>query len=268
MRVSYSMGITLYHFGSLSGYGHVVASVTGRHGGTSLPPFSSLNASFRVGDDPGNVTRNRARICTALGVDLANITTAQQSHGTNIVVVGEGDRGRGALSWEDAVPDADGLVTASRDVYLLMTFADCVPIILYDPVGDALGLVHAGWRGTVGGVALRAVEQMMQSFGSRADQMVAAIGPAIGPCCYEVGHEVVKVARGARLHDSLLADPGGRLCFDLRQANCTQLLRAGLRPVNLEVADLCPACQTHLFFSHRGEMGRTGRFAVIAGLRR
>lgn len=267
MITRYSLGVTLYQPECLSKYDNVVASAAGRHGGTSPPPFSSLNVSFRVGDDPDNVLRNRARICAALDVRLDSAVAAQQIHGVNVVVVGESDRGRGALSWDDAIPDADALITACEDLFLLMTFADCVPIVLYDPVRVALGLVHAGWKGTVGGIVGKAVDSMVRVFGSDPRQIVAAIGPAVGPCCYEVGPDVIEVIRSSGLESSALT-MRDRVHFDLWAANRTQLLRAGLQESNVEVSAICPACRTHLFFSHRGERGRTGRFAVVAGLRR
>lgn len=267
MLTKYALGITLFQPECLSKYDNVSVSITGRHGGTSRPPFSSLNTSFRVGDDPALVLRNRARICAALDIGIDSIVAAQQSHGVNVVVVCQEDRGRGALSWDDAIPDADALITNCEDVVLLMTFADCVPIVLYDPVRVALGLVHAGWKGTVGGIVGEAVGSMVKAFGSDASQIVAAIGPAVGPCCYEVGPDVVEAARSPGL-ESFTLTATGRVILDLWEANRVQLVRAGLRESNVEVAAVCPACRTHLFFSHRGEGGQTGRFAAVAGLRR
>lgn len=269
MNTAYSMGVTLYRFDLFSAYHDVVASVTGRHGGYSRHPFSSLNTSFTVGDDPRNVVRNRVLACLSLDLDENNLVAAQQEHGLNVTVVGEDDRGRGAVDWEGAVPDTDALITASREVFLLMTFADCAPIILYDPVHTVIGLVHAGWKGTVGGIAARAVTTMEQALGSQADHVIAAIGPAIGPCCYEVGEEVAEAARESGLNDSLLpVGSSNKVRFDLWEANRHWLLKAGLQEKNVEVATICPACHPHLFFTHRGERGRTGRFAVLAGMRR
>lgn len=268
MLTRHSLGITHYQFEVFSPYSDLLVSVAGRHGGVSRPPFASLNTSFRVGDDPSNVLRNRARIALALGVDLGNVVAARQIHGVNVAVVTEADRGKGALQWEDAVLDADALITASSDLFLLMTFADCVPIVLYDPVRGAVGLVHAGWKGTIGGIATRAVDTMVQTLGAEPGQIKAAIGPAVGPCCYEVGPEVIDAVREAGLvADVLATKSSGRVHFNLWEANRAMLLAAGLREANLEVAAVCPACRTHLFFSHRGEKGCTGRFAVVAGMR-
>jgi hypothetical protein len=159
----------------------------------------------------------------------------------------------------------DGLVTDDPSIALMLRFADCQPILLYDPEQRVLALLHAGWRGVAQGIARRGVETMQEVFDCRPEQLIAGLGPAIGPCCYAVGHEVAS-AMGYALPDwrQVLHPEGDHWRFDLPGANVQQLEAAGVRQI--ERADLCTACHTDEFFSHRGDHGPTGRFAVVASL--
>ncbi|MCC7353435.1 MAG: peptidoglycan editing factor PgeF, partial [Anaerolineae bacterium] len=188
------------------------------------------------------------------------LVTCGLVHGTRALPVGPAERG-------GFFPATDALLTAAPDIPLLLCFADCVPIILYDPARRAVGLVHAGWRGTLAGASATAVAQMAATYGSRPADLHAAIGPAIGPCCYEVGPEVVeRVCAAIPDAASVLRDGhGDRAHFDLWEANRKQLVAAGVGQV--EVAGLCTACHRDEFFSHRGDGGRTGRFGVVVMLR-
>jgi hypothetical protein len=163
------------------------------------------------------------------------------------------------------VANTDGLITDALATGLMLRFADCQPILLYDPEHHALGLAHAGWRGIAQGIALRAVDKMEAAFGTQPETLIAGLGPAIGPCCYTVNHDVAS-AMGYALPDwrQVLQPHGEQWRFDLPAANAQQLAAIGVRTV--EQAHLCTACHKDLFFSHRGEDGRTGRFAVIAYL--
>jgi YfiH family protein len=151
-----------------------------------------------------------------------------------------------------------------------MNYADCTPIFLFDPLNHAIGLGHAGWQGTVRDLPGALVQAMKEAFGSDPARLVAGIGPAIGPCCYEVGEPVISQVRAAFDEvDSLLLDgqngaakaQGGHRYFDLPEANRRNLARAGVRQI--EMSGLCTACRTDLFFSHRAEKGRTGRFGTL-----
>ncbi|MCZ7541852.1 MAG: peptidoglycan editing factor PgeF [Anaerolineae bacterium] len=161
---------------------------------------------------------------------------------------------------------ADGLVTDRPGLALAMRFADCAPILLYDPAHHALGLAHAGWRGTVLGAGVSALRTMTDAFGTRPQDVQAAIGPSIGPQRYQVGEEVVAaIAEAFGRTDGLIrrADDGSAY-LDLWAANWLALQRAGV--TQIEVAGLCTATRTDEFYSHRAERGRTGRFGVIAAL--
>jgi YfiH family protein len=149
-----------------------------------------------------------------------------------------------------------------------MTFADCVPVLLHDPVKGWVGLVHAGWKGTVGGAARKAVQAARETFGSRPEDILAAIGPSIGPCCYEVGEDVVAaVHSGLPECADLLSARDGGVHLDLWRANACQLAAVGVPAANVEVSGYCSSCRTDLFFSHRKERGKTGRMAAVIGLR-
>ena len=254
-----SGGIVTYRFESLALQG-LVHTVFTRLGGVSREPFDTLNVGRAVGDDEAAVAENHARIYAHLDLSAAQVTSPRQVHGNRVVVVSGAQAG--AL-----IPDSDGLVTATPGVALLLRFADCQPVLLYDPARHALALVHAGWRGVAQGIARRAVETMVQAFGSRPGDLLAGLGPAIGPCHYVVGDKVA-AAMGYVLPDwsramSPLGEDQWRL--DLSEANAQQLAAEGVQQI--EISNLCTACHRDEFYSHRADNGLTGRFAVAAYLR-
>lgn len=228
-----------------------------RLGGVSRGPFSSLNLSLNVADERRAVMENRRRFYAAMGVDSGSAVHTVQVHGAQVAAVGPADLGVVHQS-------TDGLVTADPNLPLVMAFADCTPILLYDPVCGAVGMAHAGWRGTVAGVCQAAVQAMVDAFDSRPADIQAAIGPAIGPCCYEVGAEVaeaVSAAFGSTRTLLRLVGQDDRVYFDQWSANEIALRQAGVRQV--ERADTCTACHVDEFYSHRAERGLTGRFGAI-----
>jgi purine-nucleoside/S-methyl-5'-thioadenosine phosphorylase / adenosine deaminase len=238
----------------------LVHAIFTRHGGVSRPPYASLNLGLAVGDDPDAVHTNHERICEALGIDAVRMAKCHLVHGHTIQVVTATLAG----GW---LGKADGMVTAQPGVFLTMRFADCVPILLHDPQRRAVGLVHAGWRGTVQDVAGAAVRTMVSELGCAPGDISAVIGPSIGPCCYEVGADVIS-AVGSALPDSAPLfgyRNGGAAHFDIWEANRRQLLAAGAGCVR--AMDLCTACRNDRFFSHRAEGGRTGRFGAVIGYR-
>ena len=251
-------GIITYHFESLTAEGLVHAVFT-RLGGVSRGSFAALNVGRSVGDDQAAVAENHARIYAHLGLDEDSIASPSQVHGNRVAQVTP-TNGQWSFS------NTDGLVTAAPRIALLLRFADCQPILLYDPVHHALGLIHAGWRGVAQGIARRAVEAMADAFGSRPKELIAGLGPAIGPCCYTVGHKVA-AAMGYALPNwdqAMTLDGEDQWRLDLSAANAQQLAAEGVRQV--EHSSLCTACNLDEFYSHRGENGQTGRFAVVAYL--
>jgi hypothetical protein len=263
-------GLIYYRFANLASYGEVLHGVFTRLGGVSSAPYDALNVGHSVGDDHEAVETNHDLICQALSISREDIATAHQVHGSRVALVGPAlwnkvftgpeDRGR-------VIPATDALVTDTPGVALMLRFADCLPVLLYDPVRRAIGLAHAGWKGTIGGIAAKTASAMMEAYGSRPADIVAGLGPCIGPCCYQVGAEVIESVKASFNHwQGLLRPQGdGSFHFDLWEANRRQLVELGVEEI--EVIQLCTACHTDEFFSHRAEGGRTGRFAVLLGIR-
>jgi len=246
------------------------AVVTARTGGVSSGPYESLNLSFSVGDDPGCVLENRHRLATAFGADLGDFVFARQVHGDRARVVTESGRGSGAFRLDDAIDGIDALVTASPEVVLAILTADCVPIVLHDPVAGVLACVHAGWRGTVAGVTAAAVAAM-RGLGTRPSDVVAGIGPAIGADRYQVGpdvHEAVSRSFGPAAPAFLRPDPSapGRWLLDLPSANRHALREAGVPGPQIHTTDLVTGPASGHFFSDRTARP-CGRLALVARLR-
>lgn len=234
------------------------AAFSTRLGGVSEAPFDSLNLGLFTEDEPGAVQQNRERLAAVFGFALKQVAFALQVHGTRLIdhsassgefrgsFVGPG-RTKGP---RNRLPEADGHVVREPGLAPLVFVADCLPVALHGPGG--LAMVHAGWRGLAGGIVGAAAEAV--------EATTAAIGPGIGPCCYEVGEEVL--AAFGDLGEGVAA--GGML--DLPEVARRQLARAGVADVRS--AGLCTSCEAELFFSHRRDRGRTGRQAGMAWLER
>jgi YfiH family protein len=253
-------GIPYYSFEALLDHNEIVHAVFTRHGGVSRSHFAELNVGHLVGDDPEAVEANHRLIHETLGLCAEQFVTARQVHSCRVAVVDVGHTGK-------VLPGTDALVTDTSGVNLMLRFADCLPILLYDPESGATGLGHAGWRGTASGLARRMVSAMAEYLGINPAETIACLGPAIGPCCYEVGPEVVQFVNGSveRWDGSLLPLADNRFTLDLWEANRQQLLEAGIRQI--EASRMCTACHTDEFYSHRAERGATGRFAAVMGIR-
>ncbi len=261
-RVTHPNGVITYTFDAYRSL-PVSVHISTRHGGVSPAPWNTLNFSVLRGDEPERVAVNRARFVEALGIDGARLATCRQVHGALAAAVDAADAGR----MQD---DADALVTNTADLPLSLVFADCVPVVLYDPVQHALAVCHAGWRGTVKGAAAAALAKMTATYGTKPADVIAGIGPSIGPESYEVGDEVVAVARQSPYQAWRYLDFGNgarrKPYFDLWAANAGQLIESGVPARNIEVSGIDTATNTHDFFSHRAEQGRCGLFGMAAWL--
>jgi YfiH family protein len=262
-RHPHANGVITYTFDSLHDL-PVAAHVATRHGGVSPEPWASLNFSVLRGDTPERVQENRRRLAAALDIDAAQIVRCQQVHGTGIAKVDRSDAGC-------LLEGCDGLVTDTIGLPLAVVFADCTPLVLYDRRRHVLGVCHAGWRGTVNGAATATLWAMQAGYDCAPTDIVAGIGPSIGPASYEVGEEVLDLAR-ARLPDATLffGHPNGataRPHFDLWAANQHQLAAAGVPFSQIEVSGIDTATHTDDFFSHRAERGRCGLFTMVAWLK-
>ena len=251
-------GIVAYRFEGLSPSEVVVHAALTRIGGVSRRPFATLNLGHTVGDDPAAVAENHRRALGALGLDPSRVVSPHQVHGARVGLVGR--RHLGTVQ-----PGTDGLMTDGPGVPLLMRFGDCVPVLFFDPVKRVVGMAHAGWRGIVAGVVEETIRMMRNRLGCDPENLWAGIGPSIGPCCYQVGEEIVASVRAAcPLGADVVHRLNGRPFLDLPAAVLAQLRSAGVERV--EDSGLCTACRVDEFFSHRAEHGRTGRFGVVIGL--
>jgi conserved hypothetical protein, YfiH family len=257
--------VTFYRFPGLSRFPELNHFVSGREGGVSTEGRFSLNLGFMDEDSTGNVRVNRELLANAVGCSLDAFTLGEQKHTTHIEVVDTTKRGMGGKEKESRLPATDGLITREPGICLMVLAADCVPVLLYDPVERVIAAVHAGWRGTVGRIATRAVQRMGEEFHCQPENVVVGIGPSIGPCCFEVGEEVIEAAReGLGDIRGLVTNSGnpGKYYFNLWEANRRQLEQAGVLPARIEIAGVCTVCHHDRFFSYRGDHGDTGRFGA------
>jgi hypothetical protein len=249
----------LYRFGSLAVPG-LVHGVTLQSGGASRGAISGLNLGHTVGDDPDAVEANHALLYAALGLLPEQVVTARQVHGAQVTRVNADNGGT-------IIPATDGLITDVTGVALLMRFADCVPVLLYDPQRRAIGLAHAGWRGALARVAAHTALAMIDQLKCQPSDIRAAIGPSIGPCCYKVGPEVAEATLATFPEEGHLlsrTQPSGHAHLDLWAAVATQLREAGIEQI--ETARICTACRSDLFYSYRRQGAASGRFGAIIGL--
>lgn len=251
-------GVVFYRFAGLEGEPGLDHALFTRRGGVSRSPFATLNMGHTVGDDLVAVEVNHQRALAALGWRREDVVTGYLVHGARVALVGPADRGR-------VHPATDALLTADPGVALMLRFADCVPVLLYERRRRVIGLAHAGWRGVVAGVLPATVTTLVEAFDCRPSDLWAGVGPSIGPCCYEIGPEIVEQVSLAVNGGAPLRRENGRLHLDLWAAVRLQLEAAGVEQV--EVAELCTACHSGDWFSHRAEGGQTGRFGVLIGLR-
>jgi YfiH family protein len=234
----------------LAGFPH---GFTTRLGGVSAAPFDELNLGGLVGDDPARVAENWRRLEAATGLAFARV---RQVHGARAVLA-NAPSGPGE--------EADAVLSATAGLAACVSAADCVPLLLADPAGGSVAAVHAGWRGTIGRAASAGVAALAGR-GARPGDLLAALGPAIGPCCYEVSADLADRFRAELGPEAVRAGPRPRI--DLWAANRIRLVEAGMRPERIEVLARCTACEPPLFFSHRRDRGRTGRQAAFIAPRR
>ena len=231
-----------------------------RKGGVSPQPWDSLNQGGTVGDARENVIENRRRVYQVMGQPVESIFDVWQVHSADVICADE-PRPLNAQHQK-----ADAILTDRPEITLFMRFADCVPIVLFDPVRRVVGLVHAGWMGTVKKTVFQAIRAMQERYQSNPGDVRAGIGPSIGPDHYQIGLDVVSQVRstfGDRA-DELFAWHNGQVTLNLWQANQMLLEEAGVK--SIEVSGICTACDLDRWYSHRAEHGKTGRFGAIISL--
>lgn len=240
-----------------------------RLGGVSEGEFTSMNLSFGRGDADENVTENYKRICKAAGFEYDSLTASKQIHETIVRNVTRQNRGVGIYKPVD-MPSVDALVTNDKEVTLVTYYADCTPVFFADPVRKAIGLAHAGWRGTVGGISEKVVEKMTADFGTDPANLICAIGPVIGKCCYEVSgdcaDEFIKLF-GADSPVIEKTSKPDKFMIDLSLANKLLLMKAGVKEENIVISDLCTRCNCDLLWSHRATNGKRGTMSAFMQLK-
>lgn len=232
-----------------------------RKGGVSTGVWDALNLGGTVGDEVSAVRRNHELMYETLGVDQRKTVTVWQVHGVDTVIANAPVRGRRWLAL------ADAMITDKPGVALVMRYADCTPILAFDPVRGVIGVAHAGWRGTVNGMSYHLIKAMQQAYGCRPSDIQAGIGPCIGPDRYQVGEEVIEAAFSYyNTIDGIIKrrPDDDTAYFNLWEANRCDLQRAGVEQI--EIAEICTATRTDEFYSHRAEKGKTGRFGVVISL--
>lgn len=261
--------LPLLHFRKLEELDGISHGFTTRSGGVSKGIFESLNLSFTRGDDADCVRENYRRLAQALGTQMEDFVCSDQTHTTNVLRVGEAEKGYG-VTREKPYTDVDGLVTNEPGVVLSTFYADCVPLFFVDPVHHAIGLSHSGWRGTVERMGQRTLEKMNMEFGTQASDVIAAVGPSICQDCYEISRDVAQrfVEQFSGHEEEILIEkPNDKFQLNLWRCNELVLLEAGIREEHLAVTNICTCCNPKLLFSHRashGQRGNLGAFLVLS----
>lgn len=235
----------------------VAAGFTTRHEGVSRPPYNSLNLGTNTLDHAHSVEGNRSILARAFGVQVERLVTVNQVHGTDLLVIDAPNPEFGHF----LKLECDGIVTNQPEVLIGITVADCVPVLLFDPVKSVVAALHAGWKGVAGNITRKGVQALVNVFGSDPRDILSAVGPGIGPCCYEVDAPVVDAFRATKDGYERMAEPAGpgKWRLDLKRAVTAQLLDSGVQEENIETTDFCVSCTPDLFFSYRRDSGETGR---------
>ena len=251
---------TFTHFDKLE----VRHGISSRLGGESSQPFMSLNLGLHTGDEDNIVIANRQLFCQSLGVVAEDIVTAEQTHTDRVLVVTKEHISKGAKIYSEAIRATDAMITNVPGIPLMLFFADCVPVLLVDPIQKVIGIAHAGWKGTVDKIAQKTVLAMQTHFGTNPQQCLIGIAPSIGPCCYEVDNVVINRLKNQFENWEQLVQPHGEKWYlDLWQANRFQLEEIGVQAQNIIVSKVCTACNKELFYSYRGENSCTGRMGAV-----
>jgi YfiH family protein len=254
--------LKLYKFENLSKIPALVHFITTRSGGVSSSPYESLNLGLHTADNHEHVLTNRDILALQTGIPKNKFLYASQVHSGDVKIIDSTSIDSGILNY---APQTDATITALPGICLMVMVADCVPVILFDQVKRVSAVIHAGWRGTVKHITANTVGVMIDQFGCDPSDIIAGIGPSIGPCCYEVGEEVKTVVEqsfGTTYDYLVYKNPSSKPFFDLWYANHKQLTDKGVKSENIETSELCTRCNSDIFYSSRADAGVTGRFAA------
>jgi len=251
--------IDFYRFEHFKKYDKLIHAVTLR----SSEQNYAFSLALHTGEDKQKIILNRKKLQKLLQNNKKlHFIVANQTHSSNVKVINR-QKTRGWDSIDDVVENCDAFICNKKGIMLCILTADCVPILLYDPVKDVVGAVHAGWRGTKENIVQKTILKMGEEFGSDSRDIIAGIAPSIGSCCYEVGKEVAQEF----FHiPKALNKKRDKYMLDLPYINLHQILNSGVKKENIEMSGICTACHTDIFFSYRKENGCSGRFMSIIGL--
>lgn len=252
-------------YNSLSEINFINHAFSTRLGGVSEGEFTSMNMAFNRGDNPESVTENYKRICKSAGFDFDSLTASAQDHNTFVRAVTSENKGVGIYKPRD-LQSVDALITNEKGVTLVTYYADCTPLFFVDTKQKAIGLAHAGWRGTVGRIGEKVVNKMTELYGTNPADIVAAIGPAISVCCYEVDKPCADNFYALSDLDSsrfVFPKDNGKYMIDLLETNRQILVAAGVKNENITVSDVCTNCNSELLWSHRATKGKRGTMSAF-----
>ncbi len=252
----------LFEFDNLYRIPNLVHFITTRSGGVSLAPYNFLNLGLHTADHPAHVLANREILAQSSGIAKDKFLYASQVHSGDVKIIDSSAVESGILTHN---PRTDATITDIPGICLMVMVADCVPVLLFDPVKRVSAVIHAGWRGTVNFIASNTIRAMVAHYGSDPADILAGIGPSIGPCCYEVGEDVkefVAQSFGTTKNYLIQKNSSSKPHFDLWYANHKQLTDKGVNPAHIETSGLCTLCHSDIFFSSRASGGITGRFAA------
>lgn len=267
LKINKAGDLVYITFPRLTACGAVRHVFSTRHGGVSEGQYAAMNMSFTGGDNFNSVEENYRRLCGAVGIELSHLTLSRQTHTNNVQLVTRDDCGRGYT--KEGFQDVDGLITASRGVALVTQYADCTPLLFCDPVKRVCATSHAGWRGTVSKIGEVTVDKMVKEFGCRREDIIAAIGPCISDCCYEVDTPVYEAFIKSGINLDGVFKKGrdnDHFMLDLKSANKNILISSGVKADNIDVADICTCCNAQHLHSHRATGGKRGNLAAIIEL--
>jgi YfiH family protein len=239
-----------------------------RLGGVSEGIFSTMNLAFNRGDNKDSVVENYKRLCGSIGLDFNTLVASAQDHHTFVRVVTSKDYGVGITKPRD-IQSVDALVTNEKNVTLVTYYADCTPLFFVDTAKKAIGLAHAGWRGTVGRIGEKVISKMSECFGSDPGDIKCAVGPAISKCCYEVDKACAdEFYKLDDLDCSLFIFPkeNNKYHLDLLECNRQILVKSGVKPENITISDLCTKCNSELLWSHRATNGQRGTMCALMSI--
>ncbi|MBU5480081.1 peptidoglycan editing factor PgeF [Blautia sp. MSJ-19] len=269
MQVKEKKGVTWLSYPAFEQFPDIIHAFSTRLGGVSRGIYSSMNLSFTRGDEDTAVYENYRRLAVAVGFEMEDIVTSDQTHTANVRMVTENDRGNGIMR-PRPYTDVDGMITNVPGLVLATFYADCVPLYFVDPVHHAIGLSHSGWRGTVAGIGKVTIEKMREEYGTRPEELYTAIGPSICQDCYEVSEDVIlefQHAFARKYWDDLFyKKENGKYQLNLWEANRIIMLEAGIKEAHISMPGICTCCNPEFLFSHRASHGKRGNLGAFLGI--